>query len=284
MPVIRWIMKHMVVVFVGALVLAGAIYQDKIEAELVQLGYMDAPEPAAVAPESTAEQTETVAETAEPAEPAPAPEPAPEPAPAPEPEPVVAEPAPAPAPTPTPVPAPAPVAKTEPAKGQMPTHLNAPPPASVPSVSTAAEPAPAPAPAMARPQAPVKPFAPSYQSEKQLDEGIKALWISARQAFWKRDMEKAEELYKKLVAESGEPDAAGELGNLYYLQRRAKEAAELYYQAGKRYLEGDRPMRAGMVLGPLSQIAPDKARALRRELMELQDKARTGGVPAGGAD
>lgn len=263
MPVIRWIMKHMVVVFVGALVLAGAIYQDKIEAELVQLGYMDAPEPAAAVAESTPEPAPTVVVKAEPA---PAPEPAPEPAPAPEPEPVVAEPAPAPAPAPVAAVEPA----AEPAKGQMPTHLNVAPPASVPSVSTAAEPAPAPAPAMARPQAPVKPFAPSYQSEKQLDEGIKALWISARQAFWKRDMEKAEELYKKLVAESGEPDAAGELGNLYYMQRRAKDAAELYYQAGKRYLAGDHPMRAGMVLGPLSQIAPDKARALRRELMEKQ--------------
>jgi len=30
MPVIRWIMNHMVIVFVAALIIAGAVYQDEI--------------------------------------------------------------------------------------------------------------------------------------------------------------------------------------------------------------------------------------------------------------
>ncbi len=240
MPVIRWIMNHMVVVFVGALVIAGAIYQEKIEMELAELGYIDAPEAAAVV------ETESAPEVT-----APAPVETPEVA-------AVVVPTPAPVVAPTLAPA---VAQT-PAAGQMPTHL----------IVATPEPAKAQPAMAAKPQMAPSPMPPSFGGEKALEGKIKELWVSARTAFWKRDMVRAEELYKKLVNDSAEPDAAGELGNLYYIQRRHKEAADMYFEAANRHLKGDNPMQAGRIIGPLSQIAPDKAKALRQELMAVQAK------------
>ena len=43
MPVLRWIMNHLIIVFVTVLVVAGLMYQEEIEQELVQLGVMEQP-------------------------------------------------------------------------------------------------------------------------------------------------------------------------------------------------------------------------------------------------
>jgi predicted negative regulator of RcsB-dependent stress response len=57
----------------------------------------------------------------------------------------------------------------------------------------------------------------------------------ARQAALMGEMEKAESAYQKLQQEQPESyDAHGELGNLYLMQGKEKEAAESYYQAALR--------------------------------------------------
>lgn len=43
MPVIRWIMNHLIIVFVTVLVVVGLVYQKEIEHELVVLDMMEQP-------------------------------------------------------------------------------------------------------------------------------------------------------------------------------------------------------------------------------------------------
>jgi tetratricopeptide (TPR) repeat protein len=59
----------------------------------------------------------------------------------------------------------------------------------------------------------------------------------AREAFWLRDFEAAEQQYRKLTQlEPDNPDGYGELGNMYFSQGKWDEAAAAYYEAGTRLL------------------------------------------------
>lgn len=305
MPVIRWIMNHTVIVFVGVLVAAGLFYQDEIKTELTQMGVLGA----------SASQT-AEAKTDATAKPAPAAAIAAAPA-------VSA--------------AQADAAAAKPS--QMPTQLT--PSAPVEAAGEAAAPAEAPATQTAQPQQgnmapygyappqgmpyntammqpqgypqqrygqpnfqqqmppqmqqqmqqqqermqqqqqrmqqmqqmrPQMPTPPVNPMDAGLDDALKDKWVAARTAYWAGDKEKAEELYKAIVEESKEADVAGELGNMYFSERRYDDAAAMYYEAGLRYLDSDTPMQAGMVMGVLSQIAPQKAGELREKLMEKHNK------------
>lgn len=65
----------------------------------------------------------------------------------------------------------------------------------------------------------------------------------ARQAFWARDMAKAERLYQKITkSDVDNINAWGELGNIYYMQSRWQEAATAYTEVALRLVEmGDIP-------------------------------------------
>ena len=139
---------------------------------------------------------------------------------------------------------------------------------------TAAAPAPteaAPAPMQAAPApmpgAPVPPQmaapAPALSPELVRD------WSQARDLYWRGDLAKAEEVYMSLVRDhADEPDLAGELANLLLQVGKPEDAAGFYLEAGLRMLRGPRPGRAGMVVGILNRLSPDKAEVLRKKLME----------------
>jgi tetratricopeptide (TPR) repeat protein len=60
----------------------------------------------------------------------------------------------------------------------------------------------------------------------------------AREAFWLRDFEVAEQQYRQLTQlEPDNPDGYGELGNMYFSQGKWDEAAAAYYEAGTRLLQ-----------------------------------------------
>jgi hypothetical protein len=65
----------------------------------------------------------------------------------------------------------------------------------------------------------------------------------ARQAFWARDMAKAERLYRKITkADEANIHAWGELGNIYYQQARWQDAAAAYTEVALRLVDkGDIP-------------------------------------------
>jgi len=57
------------------------------------------------------------------------------------------------------------------------------------------------------------------------------LLFKARLAYWNRDLKTAEETYLKLTEITDDPNAYGELGNLYYIQSKWKKASDAYYHA-----------------------------------------------------
>lgn len=65
----------------------------------------------------------------------------------------------------------------------------------------------------------------------------------ARQAFWARDMAKAERLYQKITnTDEDNIHAWGELGNIYFQQSRWQDAAAAYTEVALRLVDkGDIP-------------------------------------------
>lgn len=93
----------------------------------------------------------------------------------------------------------------------------------------------------------------------------------ARQAFWQRDLVKAEALYKQQI-ETAKPDANswGELGNIYYLQAKWKQAAAAYTEAALLLLEkGDFP-QAMFMRYIITGLDPAQARRIDERLKALQ--------------
>ena len=67
----------------------------------------------------------------------------------------------------------------------------------------------------------------------------------AREAFWLRDFEEAEQQYRKLTQlEPDNPDGYGEMGNMYFSQGNWDESAAAYYEAGIRLLKEGRVQQA----------------------------------------
>ena len=261
MFVIRGLMNHLVIVFVGVLIVVGIVNKDKIKTELTQMGYLESASTDVASASSNEEPAAVVAKTEAPA--------------------AVAQAAPS-APT-----------ASAPALQAMPTHLtvNA-------SAPVAAAPALAPVQQASAQQA-QQPFgnAPYYvqqqmqqrmrqqqmqqrmqqqmqarqaqTAEVALADDVKTQWAAARAAYWQRDLDKAEKLYKALLDVSEEAGVAGELGNIYYTHRRFEDAANMFFEAGLRHLKSDTPDQANMVMGPLSQLAPQKAKELQAKLIEL---------------
>lgn len=61
---------------------------------------------------------------------------------------------------------------------------------------------------------------------------------TARQAFWERDLERAEQQYRGLVESDGvSADTWGELGNVYYVQGKWQEAARAYTEAALKLID-----------------------------------------------
>ena len=113
----------------------------------------------------------------------------------------------------------------------------------------------------AQPAAPAPAVKPAANLEIRLKE--------ARQTYWSRDMAGAEARYKGLVNDFPDnADIKGELGNLYYAQRRNSEAAEMYHQAGLQLIKDGNPQQVMLLIGVLQAIAPAKAADLRQRLSQ----------------
>ncbi len=113
----------------------------------------------------------------------------------------------------------------------------------------------------AQPAAPAPSAKPAINLESRLKE--------ARQTYWNRDMAGAEARYKGLVNDFPDnADIKGELGNLYYAQRRNAEAAEMYHQAGVQLIKDGNTGQVMLLIGVLQAIAPAKAADLRQRLSQ----------------
>ncbi len=98
---------------------------------------------------------------------------------------------------------------------------------------------------------------------------IQTRLAEARQTYWNRDLAKAETLYKALVADApNNADVKGELGNLYFAQRRMNEAADMFHRTGLQLIADGNTQQIMPLIGVLQSIAPDKAADLHNRLSQ----------------
>lgn len=110
----------------------------------------------------------------------------------------------------------------------------------------------------------------------EFDDIVRSELIQAREAFWNRDLAKAETLYSDLAAKRPEhSDILGELGNVYLAQNKVKEAADAYYKAAELLIDEGRLRQVGQLMGIIQMADPDKARVLDKKMRELYQQTRT---------
>jgi tetratricopeptide (TPR) repeat protein len=74
------------------------------------------------------------------------------------------------------------------------------------------------------------------------------LLASAREAFWLRDYQGAEDQYLQMIQNDPDnPDGYGELANMYFTQGNWEAAASAYYEAGTRLVKSG-------LLAPASEL------------------------------
>ena len=93
----------------------------------------------------------------------------------------------------------------------------------------------------------------------------------ARQAFWARDMAKAERLYRIITtADKANIPAWGELGNIYYLQSRWQDAAAAYTEVAINLVDkGDIP-QAMYLLQVVGRLDGRQAQRIHEHLRSQQ--------------
>jgi tetratricopeptide (TPR) repeat protein len=106
---------------------------------------------------------------------------------------------------------------------------------------------------------------------------------SAREAFWRRDIESAEKNYRALIDLQAEnPDPYGELGNVFYSAGQWDKAAEAYYEAGVRLIKLEQYGQTMHLVSVLRGLNADRAGKLDKSLREaLPQPAATPANPAG---
>lgn len=92
--------------------------------------------------------------------------------------------------------------------------------------------------------------------------------VSAREAFWSRDMETAIDDYKALVAAQPEnPDLWGEMGNVYMAVNRPEEATAAYSRAADILIEQGSLQQVGKLIQIIGHFDQDAARDLYEKAM-----------------
>jgi tetratricopeptide (TPR) repeat protein len=106
--------------------------------------------------------------------------------------------------------------------------------------------------------------------KQELGEAVRSELIQAREAFWNRDLAKAESLYSELTTKQPDyPDFWGEMGNVYLAQNKVKEAADAYYKAAELLIDEGRLRQVGQLMGVIHMADPDKAMVLDKKIQAL---------------
>ena len=96
----------------------------------------------------------------------------------------------------------------------------------------------------------------------------KELLFKARLAYWNRDLKTAENTYIKLIELADDPNAFGELGNLYYMQSKWKKASTAYYNAAIKLKNINQIDQALHLLRIIRGLDTDTANKLQSELQQ----------------
>ncbi|MDH5446563.1 MAG: tetratricopeptide repeat protein [Gammaproteobacteria bacterium] len=105
-------------------------------------------------------------------------------------------------------------------------------------------------------------------SSAQVTTGENQLWLQARMAYGKGDMNKALQHYQALAEQDeNNPDIFGELGNIHYAQGNFQEAGNAYYEAAIRLLEQGRTGQVHYLVRVIAGLSPENADKLQQRLM-----------------
>ncbi len=97
------------------------------------------------------------------------------------------------------------------------------------------------------------------------------LLASAREAYWLRDYQAAEDYYHQIILnEPDNPDGYGELGNMYFSQGSWGAAAAAYYEAGSRLVKSGLLAPARELVAVIRGLNGPQADALEHEIQTAQ--------------
>ena len=88
----------------------------------------------------------------------------------------------------------------------------------------------------------------------------------ARQAYWDGQINTAEEYYVQLSHNNPTANVYGELGNIYYMQGKWKEAGSAYYEAAIRLIDQKQYAQVNYLLRVIQGLNPDVARKLQKKM------------------
>jgi len=114
------------------------------------------------------------------------------------------------------------------------------------------------------PQMPVDSTISSYQ-----------LLASAREAFWLRDYQGAEDLYRQMIQKDPDnPDGYGELANMYFSQGNWEAAASAYYEAGTRLVKSGLLAPAAELVDVIRGLDGSQADDLEQEIQMAREASK----------
>jgi tetratricopeptide (TPR) repeat protein len=132
---------------------------------------------------------------------------------------------------------------------------------------------------MAAVPAPVIPMVPRIQDTTSTTSAATTTTTTsieqARQAFWARDLVKAEAMYRELLKrEPAAADAWGELGNVYYGQAKWQQAATAYAEAAIQLLEQGQYSQAMFLHYVVQGLDPAQAARIEAKTRSMQAAPR----------
>ncbi len=106
-------------------------------------------------------------------------------------------------------------------------------------------------------------FRPPVVSEPMIPVTRDQLLQQARRAFWNGDFEGAEAIYMTVIAQQpGDPDAFGELGNLYEAMGKADQALDAFFEAGVRLKALGETEKLKIIMGLFEKEGDPRAQQL----------------------
>jgi hypothetical protein len=114
-------------------------------------------------------------------------------------------------------------------------------------------------------------------SQVETDEAISyyQLLASAREAYWLRDYQAAEDFYQRMiVADPDNPDGYGELANMYFSQGSWEAAASAYYEAGLRLVKSGLLAHARDLVEVIRGLNGPQADALDQEIQAARGSSQ----------
>ena len=126
----------------------------------------------------------------------------------------------------------------------------------------------APQPELAAPDAPQ---GPAQASAAPAAANTYPVLAAAREAYWLRDYETAENKYRQFTAmEPDNPDGYGELGNMYFSQGMWEQAASAYFDAGTRLVKEGQLEQAQQLVDVIRGLDGTQADELNKQIAAAQ--------------